>query len=281
MSVINRNSYTGLNAPAPIVGEFGVRQEHAKRKTKEELAKWDKDRLHLEMTIKEFPDLISTMYSDTQMLSMAINNIMNKVFVDYYGAKIEIVQNRQLMTSIFFSEDSTKKAAPGQYKAIEPIISKEKMSSADSRIAAINHVADFGSRHLYKMTNQADQLLRDVIADNVINRDTGKIDWNKIMLEGSFNQQGIWSARSYVQISIDLKKVLKVIYGDRTSDGGQWDYMVNVGNPINPVTTPLGETRANKWQLFVMRANRKDVEEMARALGLTWGTNDLNIVTAQ
>ena len=39
MSVINRNSYTGLNAPAPIVGEFGVRQEHAKRKTKEELAK--------------------------------------------------------------------------------------------------------------------------------------------------------------------------------------------------------------------------------------------------
>ena len=280
MSIIG-NGYTGLNAPAPIVGAFGAQQESAKKKTEEELAKWDHDRLHLGVNFKEFPDLISTMYSDTQLLSMVINGVMNKVFVDYYGAKIEIVQNRQLMTSIFFSEDSSKQAAPGQYKAIEPIISKDKMNSADSRIAAINHVASFGSRHLYKMTDEADQLLRDVIPNNVINRNTGKIDWSKIMIEGSFNQQGIWSARSYVQISIDLKKMLKVVYGGKTSDGGQWDYMVNVGNPINPVTTPLGETRANKWQLFVMRANRKDVEDMARALGLTWGTNDLNIVTAQ
>lgn len=280
MSIIG-SSYSGLNAPAPIVGAFGAQQEHAKKKTKEELAKWDHDRLHMGVKFKEFPDLISTMYSDTQLLSMGINGIMNKIFSDYYGAKIEIVQNRQLMTSVFFSEDSSKQPEPGQYKAIEPIISKDKMNTADSRIAAINHVANFGSRHLYKITDQGDQLLRDIIPDNVINRDSGKIDWAKIMIEGSFNQQGIWSARSYVQVSIDIKKILKVMYGGKTSDGGEWDYMVNIGNPINPVTTPLGETRANKWQLFVMRANRKDVEDMARALGLTWGTNDLNIVTAQ
>lgn len=280
MSIIG-SSYSGLNAPAPIVGAFGAQQEHAKKKTKEELAKWDHDRLHMGVKFKEFPDLISTMYSDTQLLSMGINGVMNKIFSDYYGAKIEIVQNRQLMTSVFFSEDSSKQSEPGQYKAIEPIISKDKMNTADSRIAAINHVANFGSRHLYKITDQGDQLLRDIIPDNVINRDSGKIDWAKIMIEGSFNQQGIWSARSYVQVSIDIKKILKVMYGGKTSDGGEWDYMVNVGNPINPVTTPLGETRANKWQLFVMRANRKDVEDMARALGLTWGTNDLNIVTAQ
>ncbi len=280
MSIIG-SSYSGLNAPAPIVGAFGAQQEHAKKKTKEELAKWDHDRLHMGVKFKEFPDLISTMYSDTQLLSMGINGVMNKIFSDYYGAKIEIVQNRQLMTSVFFSEDNSKQPEPGQYKAIEPIISKDKMNTADSRIAAINHVANFGSRHLYKITDQGDQLLRDIIPDNVINRDSGKIDWAKIMIEGSFNQQGIWSARSYVQVSIDIKKILKVMYGGKTSDGGEWDYMVNVGNPINPVTTPLGETRANKWQLFVMRANRKDVEDMARALGLTWGTNDLNIVTAQ
>ena len=280
MSIIG-SSYTGLNAPAPIVGAFGAQQESAKKKSKEELAKWDHERLHMGVKFKEFPDLISTMYSDTQLLSMGINGLMNRIFSDYYGAKIEIVQNRQIMTSVFFSEDSSKQPEPGQYKAIEPIISKEKMNTADSRIAAINHVANFGSRHLYKITDQADQLLRDIIPDNVINRDNGKVDWAKIMIEGSFNQQGIWAARSYVQIGIDIKKILKVMYGGKTSDGGEWDYMVNVGNPINPVTTPLGETRANKWQLFVMRANRKDVEDMARALGLTWGTNDLNIVTAQ
>jgi hypothetical protein len=280
MSIIG-NNYQGLNAPAPIVGSIGAQQDGAKKRTKKELAEWDASRLHIGVDFKEFPDLISTMYSDTQMLSMGINGVLNRVFADYYGSKIEIVQNRQIMTSIFFSEDSSKTPDPNQYKAIELIISKDKLDTADSRIAAINHVASFGSRHLYKITEQGDQLLRDIIPNSVINRESGKIDWAKITVEGSFNTQGIWATRSYVQVSIDLNKMLKVMYGGRTSDGGEWEYMVNVGNPVNPVMTPLGETRANKWQLFVMRANRKDVEDMARAMGFNFGGNDLNIVTGQ
>lgn len=275
MSIIN----AGLNAPSPIIGSIGEQQENARNKTKEELAEWDRKRLHIGVEPKEFPDLISTMYADTQMLAMAINGVLNAVFSDYYGSKIEIVQNRQLLTTIFFSEDANKTAAPGQYKAIEPVISKDKLNSADHRIAAINHMASFGHRNVYKMTDQADQLLRDIIPDNVINRNTGKIDWAKIVVEGTLNQNGIWASRNYVQVSIDLNKMLKIMYGGATDDGGYWEYMVNVGSPINPVMTPLGETRANKWQLFIMRANRRDVEDMANLMGYQFGMNSMNIVT--
>lgn len=275
MSIIN----SGLNAPSPFIGSIGEQQSAAKNRTKEELAEWDRTRLHISVELKEFPDLISTMYADTQMLSMAINGVLNLVFSDYYGSKIEIVQNRQLFASVFFSEDSSKAAGAQQYKAIEPVISKDKMNSADSRINALNHFASFGHRNVYKITEKGDQLLRDVIPDSAINRNTGKVDWSKIMTEGSLNQNGIWASRSYVQVSIDLNKMLKVMYGGRTDDGGSWEYMVNVGSPVNPVMTPLGETRANKWQLFIMRANKKDVEDMARMMGFNFGGNDMNIVT--
>ena len=276
MSILGSN---GLNSPIGAIGaQLQDQKNNNSRKSKEELAKWDASRLHISTEPKDFPDLIATMYADTQTLSMAINGVLSPIFSDYYGSKVEIVQNRQLYSTIFFSEDASKKALKDQFKAIEPVISKDQLNSADNRIAAFNHLASFGKRNMYKVTKEADEMLRDIIPDGAINKDNGNVDWNKIMQEGSFNQQGIWSSRTYVQISIDLGKMLKVMYGGISSDGGEWEYMVNVGAPINPVMTPLGDTRANKWQLFIMRCNSRDVKDMARSLGFAFG-NDLNIIT--
>lgn len=274
--------YNGLNAPAGNFETVGAQQAQDKKMTKEQLEKWEReDRLHIGVHHKEFPDLISTMYIDTAMLSMAINGVLNTVFSDYYGSKVEIVQNRQLYSTIFFSEDSSKVPGKDQYKVLEPIISKNNFGSASSRIDAMNHFASNGRRHTYKISKKGDELLRDIIPNSAINKENLKVDWNRIMLEGAFNQSGVLSSRTYVQISIDILKMLSVMYGSRTSDGGEWKYMVNVGSPINPVMTPLGDTRANKWQLFIMRCNSKDVEEMARNLGFNFGLgNDMNIITS-
>ena len=52
-----------------------------------------------------FPSLFEVMYTDTEEFPTIINALLRPLFVDFYGSKVEIVQNRQLYTTIFFTEN--------------------------------------------------------------------------------------------------------------------------------------------------------------------------------
>jgi hypothetical protein len=275
MSLINE----GLNRPANFEGSILTSQEQRKKLNAEERREFEKKRLKLEVAPQEFPGLISAMCIDSEQLAITINALMRSIFSDFHGSKLEVTGNRQLVTSLFFSEDARAKGN-GTCNAIEQIINKNSMNNAEGRIEAINQFSAFGRRHLYKMTKEADEMLRDIIPSQYINRETLKVDWDKVMTEGSIQTNGIYQSRVYVQVMVDLNKILKIIFGSG-SDQQDMQYNVFVGNPINPAVTPIGEVRSNKWQLFVMRCEAKSVREMAQNLGLVWGSGaDLGIVTA-
>lgn len=236
--------------------------------------------LHITTEKLDFPDLIATMYSDTEKLCYLINSLFRPVFSDYYGSKVEIVQNRQLYTTIYFHDNGLNNTTSGQYRGIERIIDKNNLNNAEDRINAINKfmTTTVNNRKFYKLTNEAKQLLKDVIPSQFINKANGHVNWDNLMREcTSQNQFG--QSQICIQIVVDLVRIIKLLYGARSDNGGVWNYMINVGSPINPINTPNGGILSNKWQIFIMRTNSKDVTEVAAQYGFTYGGNDMGIIT--
>lgn len=232
-------------------------------------------KLKIEPTPLKFPSLLDILYSDTTGMASLVNSLFRPVFSQYKGSKIEVTQNRQLLCSIFFVDKAPEE---GKYKAIQNIINKEN-DSAENRIFAMNQYLSFktGNRKMYKLTKEAKEMLSDFVPNSFLDTN-GKIRWDSAIREAQYAiapfQQEI-----YVQVAIDLYKVLKAIYGSDAPDGGKWQYMVNVGFPANPMNTAVGQMVANKWHLFIMRVNSKDVDAIAAQYGFATGSNQMGIVT--
>lgn len=275
MSLINE----GLNRPANFDGSIGAAQEARQKMNNEERRKFEQDRLKFEVESQDFPELISAMYIDSKQLSTAINNLMRSIFNDFFGTRLEITANHQLMASIFFSEDNAKKDGD-RYNAIERIFTNKTLNNAEGRIEALNQFSAFGRRNLYRISKNGDELLRDVIPNQFINRETLKVDWSKVTNEGSMQTNGIYQNQIYVQVMIDITKVLKIMFGSKNKAGEEVQYAIQIGQPLNPTMTPLGEMKANEWQLLILRSNSDAVRNLASKLGYNFGNgSDLGIVT--
>jgi len=229
-----------------------------------------------------FPSLFEVMYTDTEEFPAIINGLLRPLFVDYYGSKVEIVQNKQLYTTIFFTEkygyDYQHEKENGPYAAIERIIKKDDKQTADARIQTLNHLSSYGRTKLFKLTYKAQEMLQDVIPDKFINIAKNKVDWGKIVYESSaLLMNGMGQATPYVQVAVDVNKILNKIYGT-TAEGNQWQYMISVNNPIAPVATPHG-TVANKWQLFITRVSTTYAQHIASQFGFVIGSNNMGIIT--
>jgi hypothetical protein len=273
MSLINE----GLNRRSNSIGSMGAMQDKRKKMNEEERREFEKNRLKFDVQTQEFPDLISAMYIESQELAHAVTVLMRTVFNDFYGTQIEISNNRELIASVYFTDIQK---GEGFCKAIEPVLGKDDLNTSEGQFQAINQYSSFGRRNSYKFTKDASQILLDIVPNSAINRDSLKIDWNKIMAEGTmFSSNGFNSNQLYVRILIDLNKVLKAMFGSG-KEGEDMRYMVSVGNPINPTISPTGEMVAKNWQLFVMRCEAKSVGKMAQSLGLIYGNGaELGIVT--
>lgn len=223
----------------------------------------------------KFPTLVDILYNDTTGLAAMVNSLFRPVFSQYKGSKIEVVQNRQLLCSIFFVDKAPEE---GKYKAIQSIIDKDNNSS-ESRIFAMNQFFSFknGNRKWYKLTNEAKDLLLDFIPNQFFDGN-GKVRWDNAVREGSY-QLAAFTQEVYIQVAIDLYKVLKAVYGSDAPDGGKWQYQVNIGFPVNPVNTMVGQQVANKWQVFIMRVNSKDVDSIASQYGFATASNQMGIIT--
>ena len=232
-------------------------------------------RLKIEPVPLEFPALINTLATDTNSMASIINSLFRPVFSQYKGSKIEVVQNRQLQCSIFFVDKAPEE---GKYKAIQSIINKDN-DSTENRIFAMNQFNSFksGNRKMYKLTDDAKELLYDFIPSNFFNRD-GKVNWGNVVREGTY-QTVPFQQEIYVQVAVDLYKVLKAIYGSKSEDGGHWNYLLNVNYPINNSNMMIAQPVSNKWQLLIMRVNSKNVETLAAQYGFTMNSNQLGIVT--
>lgn len=231
-----------------------------------------------------FPSLFEIMYTDTEELPTVINGLLRPLFLDFYGSKVEIIQNRQLYATIFFTENSKymnqRNGEDGPYIALERIIKKGDPNSAESRIQSINHLSSFGRTKIFKLSEKAQELLTDVIPTNFINNRKGKVDWDKLVYENSANLiPGSSDPIPFVQVAVDINRILQCIYGGKSDDNSYgWQYMINVNNPIAPVATPHGAV-SNKWQLFITRVNSIEAQQIASQFGFVIGNNNMGIIT--
>lgn len=237
-------------------------------------------RLRMSVTPMEFPELIETSYVDTVGCCSLINNLLRPIFPDYFGSKIEIAQNKQLITSIFFV-DKNIDPGEGQFKAIEQFATKDKLNSdVDTRIQLFNRThANIKRQNMLQLTKEAKDMLFDIVPRQAFDN-KGKVNWNNITTEGSAPIGGMFNNQIYLQVTIDLSRVLKIVYGSKAEDGGNLSYQIIIGNPINPMRAMSGAVMANKWQMFIMRINDKDVDALANEYGyIAMGGNNLGIVS--
>lgn len=224
-----------------------------------------------------FPALFEVMYTDNEELPTYINGLFRPLFYDYYGSKLEIIQNKHLHLTAFFVESRPE---GNKLPAIERILDRRAESGiADARIQTLNHMSSFGKTKLFKLTKHAEQILGQLVPPNFVNQFKKTVDWNKVTTENSIMlMNGTSQSVPAVQVVLDINKVLQHIYGGISDEKEQMQYMVVVKNPINPVSTPAGAI-SNKWQLFITRVNTAEAQAIASQFGFVIGSNNMGIIT--
>lgn len=232
----------------------------------------------------KFPDLVSTLCTNTAKMSQYINGLLGKIFVDYHGSKIEVILNNNNTASavcrIYFMPNNRIPVGDTEFKALVPINQINSNMTIDDKILLLNRAANYySSRKHYELSKAAKILLRNIVPSERVG-DGSKIliKWNSITSEGvinsAYNERGIG-----VEVVIDLIKFIENFYGTRGTDGSKWAYQYIIGLPIKSFATPMDGIIAKQWQLIIMRANIKDVEKIASEYGYVYDSNSMGIIT--
>lgn len=246
----------------------------------------EEKRLSIDVMPSEFPGLITTMYCDTTQISKLINNFIRPIFPDEYGTRVEVQTfpnnpAKILSIMVIFTDKGSVALGEGQYKALEPIVTQDKLkSNMSTRLKYYNNMrVSNNTQNVYQFTEEAKEMLSELVPNSALDK-KGNVRWNQIMTEfnlKSYNTPNLIAVGLY----LDFNKVLKKIYGHKTQDKSVWNYLVMVGNPINPVMAYDGSMTAKKWQVFIMRIKDKDIYDLATRYGYdaAMGMNRMGIIT--
>ena len=221
-----------------------------------------------------FESMIETAYtSSSEFCDEFINPVFRGTFVDYFGSKIEVTANRMMVATLAFSElGSTKTEGDSRVNAIERVINEKTMHDVDARIQLVNKsIGANRYQNQYRLTQNAKDVLEAVVP-YAAKKSNGEINWKAISGEGAITDSFNFVQQQYpiIQVQIDLSRFAKLLYGGIEEDtGGAYQYMVNLGGPINPVTGLNGQLIVSNWQLFIMRLPLSTVEDIARKYGVT------------
>ena len=230
----------------------------------------------------EFPRLLETAIADTDTFAQLINNVFSPVSPQYFGSKIEVVANRRICTTIFFSDDGQHgdtemgyDQETGPFKMITPILTSDNNKSAISRMKAYNFSHSGSHPKTFKLTEEGKSILSEFIPSQAINQKNGKINWDAITSEKSF-PDGFGRTTTVFGVTIDFTKLIRRIYDDEKHT--KYSYQVLIGNPVNNnLMTANGYAVNSNWQMFILRVDAEDVMLLARKYG--YGTsNNLGIV---
>lgn len=257
----------------------GQEKQQEKQKTKDK----DAVKTFIDPLNAPFPGLITTAYTDTDEMITMFNNFLAPLSPDFYGCKIEVNENKQMFVYLCFTDSDTPVNDKYQFKAMEQIVDKNKINnSIDARIDYYNNTFanNNGIRNqIYKLTDKAKEVLKELMPPYAF-YNGNQVNWKEYSCEIALNTFGK-SVIGY-QVVVDFNKLLKKVYGDLCEDGGRWNYLVLIGNPINPVRTFTGNLISNKWQLFILRLKDKDVYDVATQYGYQqFGGNKMGFVPAR
>lgn len=222
----------------------------------------------------EFVGLLDTIFTDTTEICTQIGSVFSGVFHDWYGSRIDIGQNREIITSLFFAENGSPNIE-NKPCAIERIASKK---DADSMIRTINSYIGGNNSRRYQLTQDGKDILEAVIPLRAKNN-KGKVEWQNLTSEEAVQNPMNYTGQNQVvyRTIIDLNRFIRLLYGTKDENGTEYQYMVNLGNPINPVTSFDGKLIGNAWQVFIMRLNGKTANDIFKKYGFG-ATNNQGIV---
>ena len=242
-----------------------------------------KSTVRLSFEPQEFPHLLETAIADTDTFGQLINNVFGAALPQYYGSKIEIVQNRRIMTTIYFTDDNQHSDVEmgydnenGPFKAITPILTADSNKSAITRMKAYNFIHSNGATRpkVFKLTEEGKSILSEFVPFQAINQKNGNINWDAITQEQSF-PDGFGHTTTVFGITIDFIKLIRRIYDDNKTKYG---YHVIIGNPVNNnLMTAGGYSISNNWVMMILRADSDDVMNLVRKFGYS-ASNNLGII---
>lgn len=232
-----------------------------------------------------FPKLIETAFADTQEFAKMINSVFAPAFKpQYYGAHIQPFGSR-IETTIFFidrgASDDEFDSENGPYKAIEP--KGKKSDSALGKFKAYNQfhssVGGYKPKY-YELTEECKSILSEFVPRNAFDS-KGNVKWDKgdLVIE-KVDNDNYGRPRVLIGVKIDFVRLIKKVYGS------EYDYGIIVGNPTNQQTqmmqqfypgAPVNNVNGS-WQLFVLRAAREDIKNLAAKYGYN-SYNKYGIVT--
>lgn len=226
-----------------------------------------------------FNNMVETQFTDSHTFcKQIVYPIFSEMWPDFYGSKIEVGQNRYIGLTFFFAEkEDYPDPDSDKVPVIERILGNQRNMDINDKIKRINNLYNSPNQNKLRLTAEGKQMLAKLVPYH-----NGKINWNGISREGAFDNRMLAYPNSnegkpYIQVSMDINRVVRTIYGAKSKDGEEeYQYLVLLGNPINPIQTYGGALIAKQWQLFIIRADKKAIGKLADKYGMS--TDNLDII---
>lgn len=181
----------------------------------------------------DFEEIIDTSYSSTTKLSMQINEIFKPLFSDWYGCDIiPDPESGSFIVSFIFKAVAT---GDDENRAFLPITNKKQKTSNSTldRILQINRINSSAQTNM-EITPYGMELIYDLIYDNLKkNINPEKPSTYKNIVAETVENTGIGMYSGQTQniyntvVGIDIKKVLAILFGNKTKDGKDY-YAYNI-----------------------------------------------------
>ena len=212
----------------------------------------------------EFKGTVKTSYTTTQDLCKDINKIFSEVISDYEGCMIEPDAYGNLSLKIYLAGDKPEDV--NKVKCLEKIGSGT-VNNVFDRLSNFNRSQ---SSRYFALTEDA----KDILEEFVYAPNGKKPNWNSIAVE--FTDNSGWGAgqRIYTKVQLDLKRVIKKMYGKKLADGGYADYMISMVRPLgydfsaqqgmmyNPAAL------VSNYIISIAQLDSKELERLCKEIGI-------------
>ena len=227
--------------------------------TKQTAGKDGKTKLKLNIAERpEFDGILKTKLTTTQDLCKEINGLFSQALGDYEGCMIEpdMTNYGAFILKVYFNYRGETNDQD-KVKCLEKIGAVQGNSVYD-RLNKFNLTQ---TSKLYTLTDNAKDILEDFIVTN-----NNKVDWNRVAVE--FTDGSVYGAgqRIYTMVQLDIKKVIKKMYGTKLPDGGYADYMISNIRPLSQFTN--GGPAASNFLISIAQLDSKQVETICAKIGV-------------
>ncbi len=221
-----------------------------------------------------FDAITDSTYMTSTAFGEKVSALFKSVFRDCEGCAFEINQQGQAYIAVYFNHNE----APEDGRAAA--VSRDVGTTSNIHNETVKRVRNndnrnrFGDR--YYLTNEGKEGIDDFLFDYLINRNNGKIQWDRITADVS--QQGqMYGQRAlqYTKVSmLDPVKLASVIFGDTDENGERVEYGVSVLKSAPQMS--IGNFQP-VWILEIKRVFEKSLVGVCNSLGLA-PSSGLNII---